>query len=335
MTAKMSRRDMDLAATRLKGHIVETPMLTSTEFSARVGRQVYIKAENMQRSGSFKFRGAMNALMSMSSRQRESGVIAATSGNHGLALALAGYRLRVPVTVVLPEDAPLVKRRSIEQLHATVKTYDRREGGRDAITQMEANRCGLTVVPSAEHRWIITGAGTVAVEMLRQAPDLRAILVPVGGGGLAAGTAMVATGIDVIGVEPAAADDTARSIHTGKKVRISAPLTIADSLGHTAPPDLTLNINKRGLADIVTVPEPAIADAMAHLWRHWGLKAEPSGAVALAGLVQALDRLPRGPVGVVLSGGNVDWHTFRSLLDVSMERTDPHDDSQPALPVRR
>ncbi|MFG2408773.1 threonine/serine dehydratase [Streptomyces brevispora] len=334
MTAKMSRQDVYLAAARLKGRVVETPMLTSTEFSDRIGRQVFVKAENMQHGGSFKFRGAMNALMSMSSRQRELGVIGASSGNHGLALALAGSRLRVPVTVVLPEDAPLAKRRAIEQLRATVISYDRREGGRDAIVQMEANRCGLTVVPSAEHRWIITGAGTVAVEMMRQAPDLRAILVPVGGGGLAAGTAMAATGIEVIGVEPATADDTARSIHTGQKVRIPAPVTIADGLGHTTPPDLTLSINKRLLANVVTVPEPAIADAMTYLWRHWGLKAEPSGAVAFAGLVRALDRLPHGPVGVVLSGGNVDWHTYQSLLDISMVRTDPYD-SQPALPVLR
>lgn len=216
----------------------------------------------------------------------------------------------------------------------TVITYDRREDGRDAIVQMEANRRGLTVVPSAEHRWVIAGAGTVAMEMMRQVPSLRVILVPIGGG-LAAGSAIAATGgTVVVGVEPAVADDTARSIRTGQKVRIPAPVTIADGLGHTTPPDVTLDINKRMLADVLTVPEPAIADAMTYLWRHWQLKAEPSGAVAFAGLVQA-QRLPGGgPVGVVLSGGNVDWAIYQNLLTSSMVRTDPYDNAQP-LPVLR
>ncbi|MFF8432835.1 threonine ammonia-lyase [Streptomyces bacillaris] len=328
---KLSRHEVYRSAERLRGRVVETPLLPSADFSDRMGRTVLVKAENMQHGGSFKYRGALNALMSLSLDRRSRGVIAASSGNHGLALALAGEQLRVPVTVVLPEDAPLAKRRAIEQLGATVIPYDRREGGRDAVVQVEAHRHGLAVIPSAEHRAVITGAGTLALEMLRAAPNLRAILVPLGGGALAAGTALVGTGVEVIGVEPAVADDTHRSIREGRIVRIPAPLTIADGLDHTAPPDLTFKINRRLLTDVITVPEPAIADAMTYLWRHWGLKAEPSGAVALAGVVQAVERLPRGPVGVVLSGGNVDWHNYQSLLASSMGRTDPYD--QPAVPV--
>ncbi|MFB8025997.1 MULTISPECIES: threonine/serine dehydratase [unclassified Streptomyces] len=329
MTAAVSPQDVRLAAIRLKGHVVRTPMVPSAEFSDRVGRTVWVKAENMQHGGSFKFRGALNALLQLSSEQRSRGVIGASSGNHGVALALAGHRLNIPVTVVLPADAPMAKRRTIEHLGATIVTYDRAEGGRDALVQIEANRQRLTVIPSAEHRHVVAGAGTAAVEMLEAVPGLAAILVPVGGGGLAAGSALAAPGVEVIGVEPAVADDTSRSIRAGRQVRIDAPLTIADGLGHTIPPDFTFRINNRLLADVITVPEPAIADAMAYLWRHFGVKAEPSGAVALAGLVQT-HRLPSGPIGVVVSGGNVDWDTYKSLLTSSIVRTDPYE-PEPAV----
>ncbi|MFE2936588.1 threonine/serine dehydratase [Streptomyces sp. NPDC059278] len=201
---KVSREDIFLAAGRLRGKVVDTPLLSSKGFDSLVNRRVLVKAETMQHGGSFKFRGAMHALGVLESEQRRRGVIGASSGNHGLALALAGQQMRVPVTVVLPEDAPVAKRRAIEHYGARIITYDRREGGRDILVEHEARLRKLTVIPSAEHPAVIAGAGTVALDMLRRQQDLRAIFVPVGGGGLAAGTALaVPSHVQVIGVEPA------------------------------------------------------------------------------------------------------------------------------------
>lgn len=160
--------------------------------------------------------------------------------------------------------------------------------------------------------------------MLQEHPDLTALVVPVGGGGLAAGTALAASahnpGPRVFGAEPATADDTHRSLQAGRRISIAPPRTIADGLGHTEPARIPFHINQRLLAGVVTVPEGAISEAMAHLWRLFRLVAEPSGAVAFAGLLHALGRLPDGPVGVVVSGGNVDWNTYKTQVDTAMTR---------------
>ncbi|MGW3938420.1 threonine ammonia-lyase [Streptomyces phaeochromogenes] len=221
-------------------------------------------------------------------------------------------------------DVPAGKRAALEALGARVVPYHRHRDRREAMVHRIALRDGQVIVPSANDHAVIAGAGTVAWEMLQEVHDLAAILVPVGGGGLTAGAALAASGQDVkvIGVEPAAADDTRRSLRAGYRVPIPPPSTIADGLGHTEPAMLPFEINRRLLADVVTVSEQAIADAMAYLWRHYRSAAEPSGAVAFAGLLQAADRLPDGPVGVVLAGGNVDWPTYRRLLDDAMEPTE-------------
>lgn len=324
------------AAELLRRQAVRTPMLTSAAFDALLGgRRVLVKAENQQRTGSFKFRGAYHALATMSSGQRSAGVIAASSGNHAQALALAAHLHHTPATVVIPSDAPNSKRAAIEALHARIITYDRHRDRRDALVHVSAHRMGLTLVPSSNDRAVIAGAGTVAWEMLQEAHDLAAILVPVGGGGLAAGTALAAAGhnprLRVIGVEPATANDTHRSLRSGRRTPIPPPDTIADGLRHTEPAPLPFEINQHLLHDVVTVPEGAIADAMAYLWRYYRTAAEPSGAVALAGLIRAADRLPDGPVGVVVSGGNVDWPAYRTLLDIAMERTERNCDAAPVL----
>lgn len=312
------------AVERLRGVAVRTPMLSSTVLDDLVGRRVWVKAETLQRTGSFKLRGAYNAVACMDAAQRERGVIAASSGNHAQALALAARLHGIDATVVIPADVPASKREAIEALGARIVLYDRQRDRREAMVHRIALRDGQVIVPSANDHAVIAGAGTVAWEMLQEVHDLAAILVPVGGGGLAAGAALAASGQDVkvIGVEPAAADDTRRSLRTGYRVPIPPPSTIADGLGHTEPAVLPFEINRRLLADVVTVSEQAIADAMAYLWRHYRSAAEPSGAVAFAGLMQAGDRLPDGPVGVVLSGGNVDWPTYRRLLDDAMEPTE-------------
>ncbi|MFJ2240970.1 threonine/serine dehydratase [Streptomyces sp. NPDC087859] len=324
------------AVERLRGIAVRTPLLTSAAFDDLVGRRVVVKAENQQRTGSFKFRGAYTAVAALSERDREAGVIGASSGNHAQALALAARLLNTKATVVIPADAPSAKVEAIGVLGARIVTYDRRNDRRDTLVHQIAYRDQLTVVPSSDHRSVIAGAGTVAWEMLQETPDLVAILVPVGGGGLAAGTALAAQGhnprLTVIGVEPATANDTHLSLRAGKRVPIPPPATIADGLRHTEPAQLPFEINKKLLADVVLAPEASIADAMAHLRRDYRTTAEPSGAVALAGLLRAADRLPDGPVGVVVSGGNVNWSTYRKLLDIAMDRTGrtPH-----AAPVLR
>ncbi|MFM9493686.1 threonine/serine dehydratase [Streptomyces galilaeus] len=324
------------AVERLRGVAVVTPMLTSTEVDTLAGRTVWVKAENLQRTGSFKLRGAYNAVACLDAARRAPGVIAASSGNHAQALALAAHLHKVPATVVIPADAPAAKKEAIDALGARIVSYDRHRQRRDEIVQRIADRDGLTIVPSANDRTVIAGAGTVGWEMLQEVHDLAAILVPVGGGGLAAGMALAASGhhVKVIGVEPAVADDTLRSLRVGRPVPIPPPVTIADGLGHTEPAKLPFEINRQLLADVITVSEQAIAEAMAYLWRYYRSAAEPSGAVAFAGLLQAADRLPDGPVGVVLSGANVDWPAYRSLLDIAMQRTERETDAA-AAPVLR
>ncbi|MEW1551807.1 threonine ammonia-lyase [Streptomyces tsukubensis] len=324
--ALLTYHDVLSAADRIHHLIAPTPLLTSAVVDELCGREVVVKAENLQLTGSFKARGALNAVAALSPAARGRGVIGASSGNHAQALGLAARHFGAPATVVIPDDAPRTKVQGVEALGARIVTYDRATGRRDEIVHRLAREEYLSVVPSADSHPVIAGAGTVAWEMLRERPDLTAILVPVGGGGLAAGTCLAAAhrapAVRVIGVEPETADDTRRSLTSGRRVRIPPPVTIADGLGHTRPGDLTFEINQRHLTDIVTVPEELIAEAMAVLWRSYAAVAEPSGAVAFAGLLATADRLPPGPVGVILSGGNVDWPRYKNLLDTAMTRKD-------------
>ena len=306
-----------LARRRLRGVAAVTPVLSSPALDEAAGRPVVCKAESLQRAGSFKFRGAYNALAALGQARRQRGVVGASSGNHAQALALAGRLLGVPVTVVVPRDAPGAKVNGARLQGASIVTYDRCRDDRDEITSALAAEHGYTVVPSADDPAVIAGAGTVAVELLRQAPDLKVILVPVGGGGLAAGTAMAAKAVNpditVIGVEPRAGADTAASLRSGHLVTLPAvPDTIADGLRHTSPAPLPWEINKVLLDDVITVTDDDIVQAMRWAFEHLKIVAEPSGAVALAAL--APGGLPVGPAGAVISGGSVDYGTFRALI---------------------
>ncbi|MFI1012631.1 threonine/serine dehydratase [Streptomyces sp. NPDC020965] len=324
----LTSHDVLTAADRIHHLIAPTPLLSSPAVNDAFGRETVVKAENMQLTGSFKVRGAFNAVAQLSPAARGRGVVGASSGNHAQALALAARHFGAPATVVIPADAPRTKVQGVQALGARIVTYDRTTGRRDEIVHRLAREEGLSIVPSADSHPVIAGAGTAAWEMLRERPDLAVILVAVGGGGLAAGTCLAAShhdpAVGVFGVEPETADDTRRSLTTGRRVRIPPPSTIADGLGHTRPGGLTFEINRRLLADIVTVPEALIAEAMAFLWRHYRAAAEPSGAVAFAGLLQAPALLPPGPVGVILSGGNVDWPRYKTLIDSVATREDHH-----------
>lgn len=314
----LSASDVDAAARRLTGAVVRTPVVSSPALTRTVGAPVVCKAENLQHAGAFKYRGALHALLGLSDDRRARGVVGASSGNHGSALALAGHELGVPVTVVLPADVPEVKADRARSLGAQVVFYDRHTQDRDALVADLADQHGYTIVPSADHPDVMAGAGTLAVELLDQAPDVRTVLVPVGGGGLAAGCATwlaeAAPRVRVIGVEPEDAADTAASLVCGERVRIDVPTTCADGLRHTTPPPGPFAVNQQHLAGIVTVSEREIGTAMRWCFEHLRMVVEPSGATALAALVARWGEIGAGPVGVVLSGGNVSWETFVRLV---------------------
>jgi threonine dehydratase len=314
--------DISQARRRLRSVATATPALSSTALDAIAARPVICKAEALQRTGSFKFRGAYNAVAALSPEQRRRGVLGASSGNHAQALALAGRLLAAPVTVVVPRDAPAMKVNAAVALGAHVVRYDRHADDRDAITRALAAEHGPLIVPSADDRLVIAGAGTVALELLEQAPGLAVILVPVGGGGLAAGTAVAAKAVNpairVIGVEPSTGADTAASLRARHRVTLPAvPDTIADGLRHTSPAPLPWEVNKVLLDDVVTVTDDQIARAMQWAFEHLKVVAEPSGAAALAALSGT--GLPAGPAGVVISGGSVDWRAFRAIT-ASLDR---------------
>ena len=293
-----------------------TPALSSLALDTLLGRGVVCKAEALQRTGSFKFRGAYNAVAALRQAGRQPGVVGASSGNHAQALALAGRLLDVAVTVVVPRDAPDAKVNGARSLGARIVRYDRLTDDRDAITGALAAEYGYTIVPSADDKAVMAGAGTATLELLHQAPGLSVILVPVGGGGLAAGTAVAAKEINrritVIGVEPRTGADTAASLRAGHRVKLPAvPDTIADGLRHTSPARLPWEVNKVLLDDVATVTDDEIAQAMRWAFDHLKIVVEPSGAVALAAL--AGTGLPPGPAGVIISGGSVDYRTFRAI----------------------
>jgi threonine dehydratase len=318
LTAAVDAAALQSAARTLRGRVLRTPALSSGRLDQAVGRPVVCKAESLQHTGSFKPRGAYNHLLHLPGDARARGVIGGSSGNHAVSLAYAGRDLGIPVTVVIPADAPAVKRDAALALGATVHTYDRSVGDRDRVVSDLAARHGLAIVPSADSPYVVAGAATVAMELLSEKPAIEMLLAPVGGGGLAAGTALAAhhysSRVRVIGVEPAAGDDTRQSLRAGHKVVLhTVPETIADGLGHTTPADLPWAINHALLHDVVTVTDTQITDAMIFAFRYLKLVLEPSGAVALAAVLARQLPAGTGTVGMILSGGGVDLDAFHRL----------------------
>lgn len=313
----LSAADVLAAGRRLRPAGVRTPLLSHPGLDRLCGRPVTCKAESLQRAGSFKFRGAYNAMASLTAEERRRGVIGASSGNHAQALAVAGSLLSVPVTVVVPRDAPQAKVTGARTAGAEVITYDRRNQDREQIARDLADRHGYTIIPSSDSTAVMAGAGTAAAELLAEAPHLAAIVVPVGGGGLAAGTAVAAKqlnpAIRIIGVEPQDAADTAESLRTGSRARLaSVPGTIADGLRHLEPCPLPWQVNRRLLDEVVTVTDDEIIQAMRWAFEYLKIIAEPSGAAALAA-VPGLPG-PGKPTGVIISGGSIDIDVFFRLL---------------------
>jgi threonine dehydratase len=306
------------AAARLKGVAHRTPVLRSRTLDGLVGAEVHLKCENFQRMGAFKFRGAYHAVSRLTPEQRAKGIAAYSSGNHAQAIALAAREFGTTAVILMPEDTPASKRAATAGYGAEIVTYDRYTGDRVAIGEALAAERGLALIPPYEHPHVIAGQGTAALELLEEAGELDALLVPVGGGGLIAGSATAAKGlhpaIRVIGVEPEAGDDTRRSLAAGERVEIPVPRTIADGQAASVPGELTFSINRRLVDEIVLVTDDQIRDAMRFAFERMRIVVEPSGATALAALLAGrVERIPRR-IGLIVSGGNIDVDRFARLL---------------------
>jgi threonine dehydratase len=310
--------DVQAAAKRIHGVAHRTPVVTSATLNALVGAEVFLKCENFQRVGAFKFRGAYNAISQLSPEQLVRGVAAYSSGNHAQAVALACRQAGATALILMPADTPASKIAATKGYGAEVVTYDRYTQDRVALgNQLAADR-GLTLIPPYEHPHVIAGQGTAALELLDDTGPLDALLVPVGGGGLMAGSATAAKainpGIRMIGVEPEHGDDTKRSLQAGQRVRIPVARTIADGQAADIPGELTFSINRRLVDDIALVSDDEIRAAMRLAFERLKIVIEPSGASALAALMaERISPLP-ARVGVIISGGNVDAHRFTQLL---------------------
>jgi threonine dehydratase len=310
--------DVRAAARRLGGVAHRTPVLTSRTLDDLTGAEVHLKAECFQRGGAFKFRGAYTKLSSLPEETLARGVLAYSSGNHAQAVAIAAGLLGARATILMPADAPAAKVEATRGYGAEVVEYDRWTESREEIGARLAAERGLELVKPYDDPLVMAGQGTTALELLEDAPGLDLIVVPVGGGGLAAGCSTAAkglrAGIRVAGVEPEAGDDTRRSLAAGERVRIGVPATIADGLQATEPGELTFEVNRRRLDEVVTVGDAEILRAMAFLFDRLKIVAEPSGAVGVAALLEGRLDVRGRRVGVVVSGGNVGASRFAELL---------------------
>ncbi|MFG6300111.1 threo-3-hydroxy-L-aspartate ammonia-lyase [Streptomyces rochei] len=310
--------DVRDAATRLDGVAHRTPVLTSRALDALVGAETFVKCENFQRVGAFKFRGAYNAASRLSAGQLAKGIAAYSSGNHAQAVALAARELGTTAVVLMPEDAPRAKREATAGYGAEIVTYDRYTQDRTALGEALAEERGLALIPPYDHPHVIAGQGTAALELLEETGPLDALVVPVGGGGLIAGSATAAKalhpGIRVIGVEPEAGDDTKRSLDSGARVTIPVPRTIADGQALPTPGELTFSLNRRLVDAITLVNDDEIVAAMRFAFERLKIVLEPSGATALAALLAGRPEPRPRRIGVIASGGNVDAGRFAELV---------------------
>lgn len=304
------------AGARLAGVAHRTPLVTSRTIDKLVGARTYLKCENLQRVGAFKFRGAYNAISRLTADQLRRGVAAYSSGNHAQAVALACREIGTTAVVVVPEDVAPAKRAAMAGYGAEIVSYNRFTQDRTEVCRRVAQERGLAIVAPFDDLAVMAGQGTVALELLQDIPDCDTMVVPVSGGGLIAGCAVAATalkpGIRMVGVEPADGDDTRRSLSAGRRVTVPVPDTIADGLRSTTPGEITFPINLRLVDELVVVDDEEIVAAMRFAFERLKLVLEPSGAVGLAAVLSGTVR--GSDVGVILSGGNVDPRRFGELV---------------------
>jgi threonine dehydratase len=302
--------DVESAAGQIAGHAHRTPVVTSRTVDDRTGARVFFKCENLQRGGAFKFRGAFNALSRLDAAARQRGVVAFSSGNHAQAVALAGQVLDIPRVIVMPTDAPAVKKRATEGYGGDVVPYDRDREDREAIGRRLASERGLTLVPPFDHPHVIAGQGTAARELFEEVGALDYLFVPCGGGGLLSGSALAAgamsPGCKVVGVEPAAGDDAARSFRTKTLQTVDNPKTVADGARTSSLGVFTFPLVLQNAHDVTTVDDAALLRTMFDLWERLKLVVEPTGALGAAAALAGSLPVRGARVGVILSGGNVD-----------------------------
>ena len=309
--------DVITAALRLEGHAHRTPVLRSRTLDTRLGAHVFLKCENFQRMGAFKFRGAYNALATFDARQRDAGVVAFSSGNHAQAIALAARLLGIPATIVMPHDAPVAKINATKGYGARIVRYDRYTEDRLAIGRRLANEHGMTLIPPYDHPLVIAGQGTAAKELIEEVGPLDALYVCLGGGGLLSGSALATRALSpaakIYGVEPEAGNDGQQSFRSGEIVRIDVPQTIADGAQTQFLGDYTFPIIRRDVDDILTATDDELVDCMRFLAERMKIVVEPTGCLGLAAAMRTRDGSGER-VGVIVSGGNVDLARFCELV---------------------
>ncbi len=315
--------DVVAAAARIRGHAHRTPVLTSRTADAELGARVFFKCENLQRMGAFKFRGAFNALARFDERQRRSGVVAFSSGNHAQAISLAASLLGMPAVIVMPHDAPAAKVAATKGYGGEIVVYDRYREDREAIGRTLAAERGMTLIPPYDHPDIIAGQGTAAMELLEEVGELDALFVPLGGGGLLSGSALAARALAprcrIYGVEPEAGDDGRQSFTSGRIVTIATPRTIADGAQTLHLGELTFPIIRRDVDDVLTASDAELVDAMRLFAERMKIVVEPTGALGFAAARRMASALQGQRVGVVISGGNVDLQRFAELVGTGAE----------------
>ncbi|KWE66512.1 serine dehydratase [Burkholderia ubonensis] len=310
--------DVEAAATRIAGIAHRTPVHTSRTLNQLIGAEVFVKCENFQRMGAFKFRGAFNALSKFSPEQRKAGVVAFSSGNHAQGIALSAQILGIPATIVMPHDAPASKIAATKGYGADVVVYDRYAEDREAIGRRLADEQGLTLIPPYDHPDVLAGQGTAAKELFDEVGALDALFVPMGGGGLLSGTALstraLAPQCALYGVEPEAGNDGQRSLRSGQIVHIDTPKTIADGAQTQHIGNYTFAIIKRDVNDILTASDADLVNAMKFFATRMKMIVEPTGCLGLAAALNAKESLKGKRVGIIISGGNIDLERFCSLV---------------------
>jgi threonine dehydratase len=315
-TLAVTFADVEDAAARLAGVAHRTPVLTSRSLDERVGAQVFLKCEGFQRAGAFKFRGAYNALSRLTEDEKRRGVLTYSSGNHAQAIALAARIVGTKATIVMPKDAPAAKREATEGYGARVVGYDPATEDRAAIARDLQAAAPMVLVPPFDHPHVIAGQGTAALELLEEVGELDALVVPCGGGGLLAGSALVAARRSprcrVIGVEPELGDDGNRSFRSGTLETVHNPRTIADGARTPSLGLLTFPIIRALVADMATVSDEELLATVRFVWERMKVIVEPTGVLGLAAVMRG--RVKGARIGVVLSGANVDLATLAPLL---------------------
>jgi len=316
-TTLITLAELEAAAARIAPVAVRTPLLPFDHASELLGADIWLKPETLQRSGAFKFRGAYNFLARLTDDERRRGVVAPSSGNHAQAVAMAARMFGVPAVVVMPTTVTAAKRAGAERLGARIELAGTTTQHRWDRALELVEREGLTMVPPYDHPWIIAGQGTVGLEIVEDLPDVGMVLVPVGGGGLSAGTATAiklrARGARVVGVEPSGAPKLTRARAARHPVQLASTSGLADGLLAVAVGDLPFAHHEAYVDDVVTVDDGALRGAMRTLFDRMKLVVEPSGAITVAALLEGIVA-PRGRTVAILSGGNIEWSGVATLL---------------------